>query len=254
MVQKTLILHNNDYKKYSSQPSIIGGDLVPQLTSNTNGQITVTDSGAASGRDGWKLFDKSTTNTSNYYGTQVVPSWVKIDFGENNQKVIYSFDIEFGDVNPNDYLTDWELQGSNDDSTWTSIYSIVGDNGWTRNGIRTFTVDSTKENPYRYIRLYISRFVGTSIGRIKEMVLLGRDIQGNSQWENVSSTLPTSIQFIEDGMDSLSPLFDRAVQNLNPQEMTLDSTFVGEGKLFRKSVNLNKYFDIRTISTEKRNS
>lgn len=54
-------------------------------------------------------------------------------------------------------------------------------------------------------------------------------------------------------MDSLSPLLDRNIETLEPMTMTNKSEFldVGEiGKVFSKSIDLKKYFDIRTIRTE----
>lgn len=72
-------------------------------------------------------------------------------------------------------------------------------------------------------------------------------------WNTVSSTLPTSTQFIEQGMDNLSPLFDRTVTALEPMSMTDKSEILGVGeigKVFSKTVDLKKYFDIRSIGTE----
>ncbi|OXS65744.1 hypothetical protein B1B04_24875 [Lysinibacillus sp. KCTC 33748] len=70
----------------------------------------------------------------------------------------------------------------------------------------------------------------------------------------VSSILPTSNQFLEQGMDNLSPLFDREVTELEPITMTDKNEVLNSeiGKVFSKTIDLKKYFDIRSIRTEVR--
>lgn len=68
----------------------------------------------------------------------------------------------------------------------------------------------------------------------------------------VSNFLPNSTQFLEHGI-SLAPLFDREVTQLEPTDMTQrnDILVSGEvGKVFSKSIDLKKFFDIRSIRTE----
>lgn len=74
-----------------------------------------------------------------------------------------------------------------------------------------------------------------------------------AHWQTVSTSLPTSTQFIEQGMDNLSPLLDRKVTELEPMPMTDKSEILGEGevgKVFSKTIDLKKYFDIRSIRGE----
>lgn len=72
-----------------------------------------------------------------------------------------------------------------------------------------------------------------------------------AHWETVSSTLPSSTIFFEQGMDILS-LIDRKVMNLESTTMTQRSDILGEevGKVFSKTIDLNRYFDIRIIMVE----
>ncbi|MEQ6355279.1 laminin G domain-containing protein [Lysinibacillus sp. M3] len=73
-----------------------------------------------------------------------------------------------------------------------------------------------------------------------------------NDWLNTSSTLPTSNQFLEQGMDSLSTLLDRKVTTLKPMLMTDKSEILNgeDGKVFSKSIDLKKHFDIRSIKIE----
>lgn len=70
-----------------------------------------------------------------------------------------------------------------------------------------------------------------------------------SDWKTVSSTLPTVSQFQSEGMDDLS-IFDRKVQTVqdSPQEMT--NEVLGEGKLFKSTVDLKRYFDLRKLEVK----
>lgn len=68
-------------------------------------------------------------------------------------------------------------------------------------------------------------------------------------WKIVSPTLPTLTQFQEEGMEDLS-VFDRKVQPVleSPQQMT--SEVLGEGKVFKGTVDLKKYFDLRKLEVK----
>lgn len=73
--------------------------------------------------------------------------------------------------------------------------------------------------------------------------------------QTVSNSLPNSTKFSEEGMESLSPLFDRELTKLDPVSMVNESEIldIGEtGKVFTKTIDLKKYFDIRSIRTEVR--
>ncbi|MGE8038036.1 hypothetical protein [Lysinibacillus sp. NPDC093692] len=74
-----------------------------------------------------------------------------------------------------------------------------------------------------------------------------------ANWKNISDSLPTSQQFIEQGMNNSYPLLDRTVTELEPLTMTNNSEILGVGeigKVFSKTIDLKKYFDIRSIRTE----
>lgn len=90
----------------------------------------------------------------------------------------------------------------------------------------------------------------------KSFILYDGDYKkwNEGQWESISSTSPSYIQFIEQGIDNLSPLLDRKITVLEPIPMTDKSEIldVGEtGKVFSKTLDLKKYFDIRSIRKER---
>lgn len=61
-------------------------------------------------------------------------------------------------------------------------------------------------------------------------------------WQAISSTLPTKDIFINDGMDNLDVL-DRKPK-IFIQDMPTDGVAVGNGLVYKSTVDLNKYFDI----------
>lgn len=78
---------------------------------------------------------------------------------------------------------------------------------------------------------------------------LGYKKYENGVWSDVAPTLPTLTQFQSEGMDDLS-LFDRKVQAVleSPQAMT--NSVLGEGKVFKGTVSLTKYFDLRKLEVK----
>lgn len=76
------------------------------------------------------------------------------------------------------------------------------------------------------------------------------------QIQTISNTVPTYEMFNDDGMNSLSSLLDRTMTTLEPLQMSEQSENLpaGEiGKLFGKIINLNKYFDIKSIQVVQNN-
>lgn len=72
-------------------------------------------------------------------------------------------------------------------------------------------------------------------------------------WEVISSTIPTLSKFLEQGMDNFSPLLDHKVIELEPIPMKDKSEILDDdetGKVFSKTIDLKKYFDIRSMKVE----
>ncbi|OXS74280.1 hypothetical protein B1B04_09135 [Lysinibacillus sp. KCTC 33748] len=92
-------------------------------------------------------------------------------------------------------------------------------------------------------------------GQFTDLEIYKGELKESVHWSTVSPTLLNSTQFLEQGMDNFSPLLNRVVTEIEPLQMTLKNDILpsGEiGKVFSKTINLNKYFDIRSIRTEVR--
>jgi hypothetical protein len=78
-----------------------------------------------------------TSNTSNWVSSGALPQWWKVDLGSGNDK-----DITFvklvgrrdGAWASDQCPKDFSLQYSDDNSSWTTLFSVTGSTGWTDNG------------------------------------------------------------------------------------------------------------------------
>ena len=87
------------------------------------------------------------------------PEWLKYDFGVGVTKTIkrYRLTSADGDATYGESLDprDWEVQGSNDNSNWTTLDTRAGEAFGNRSETREFRV--ADPGAYRYYRLYVTQ-------------------------------------------------------------------------------------------------
>ena len=136
--------------------SFIGNDaLVPTMTSNTTPSGEASASAYNTNREAYHAFDG---NSSNYWGSTTSSNqWVQYDFGTAkivtsvSIKALYATQIR---------LKNFKIQGSNDGSTFTDIYTGVYPND-TSEPLETYTF--TNSTAYRYWRLLAVDTYGDNI-------------------------------------------------------------------------------------------
>lgn len=265
---KTLISNNGEYKKWMlKSPPVTATpantNLVGTLTSSTsNPNLKLFSSTIyASGYEAFKAFNGvngAGTNSALLTGTS---GFIGVIF--NDSKPLGKYKIGFADIQANNAVPkDWKLLGSNNttdgvNGDWVVI-DIVTNQSWAsgQTGMRTFDIEGRYGliafKAYKIIHTSNQGFISYTAFSEIELISPSYDVPssiGNpSQWSTVSPTPSTSTQFIEQGMDSLSPLIDRKLSMLEPQVMTQDTTWAEGGKVFKKSIDLKKYFDIRSIN------
>jgi len=117
--------------------------------------------------DAWKAFKNLTIgplSEINYWCTSTtgaLPSWIKLDIGEGNETIMYSYSVK-ASYNARMART-WVMQGSNNDSGWTTIDTESNQINWGNGEIRDFTCD-TITTAYRYFRMYITENGGDATG------------------------------------------------------------------------------------------
>lgn len=91
------------------------------------------------GNAGSLAFDDSAG--TGWLSATAVPSWLKWDFGAGNAKTIRQISITGSWNVPSASPKDFTLEGSNDDSSWTTVLTVTGQTAWTGStDVRTFNV------------------------------------------------------------------------------------------------------------------
>ncbi|OXS74291.1 hypothetical protein B1B04_09190 [Lysinibacillus sp. KCTC 33748] len=244
---KTLILHDSKYKKYngyipSVPPSVSKNTIIPAMTSNTS--PTGEAFSNKNPESAFRLFDGN-------YSSAYPMSYRQQDaiIGYNFMKEVKI--VKYGIICAKYYgLSAWKFEGSSDGVNWTTLDSQTGQS-WNEGGEKIYTI--TSANYYERYRINFSKtqnFESTSFYELKMYEYIEEIPSIPYYWSTVSSTLPNSTEFIEKGMDNLSPLFDRTLTTLESMEMTNKSEILGASgnvKVFSKTIDLKKYFDIKKV-------
>lgn len=254
---KTLILHDGEYKKWveaitedknahwsttSFNPIITeeflyaGENAIPAMTSDIlPSGVASASSIRGSGNEAFRAFNGG-IEAGGWHVATGVSGWLKYNFPSPKRIGRYSIGSYLG--YPTSAPKDWTFEGSNTglDGDWVILDKQTNQVGWADNVWKEYTF---KNNTlYSMYRINITDNSGYTALAISEMKMF-----------EVTITMTKTM----DGMDSLSPLLDRKVTTLEPLPMTDKSEILlgnGEGKLFSKTLDLKKYFDIRQIKVE----
>ncbi len=99
-------------------------------------------------------FDNNSGNAWTGQGGGV--DWLSLDLGSGNTIIAGSYSLTM--VSSGFLLRcpkTWTFQGSNDNSSWTTVDTVASETGWSFGETRTFTCD-TATTAYRYFRLNIT--------------------------------------------------------------------------------------------------
>lgn len=128
------------------------GSATPVMTSNVlpSGTVTSTGGGAAA----YQLFDLDKTQYVNLSGGS--SGYAQYDFGLGVSKVVdaYWLTANEGAANNGDTPTQWQMQGSNNGTDWTTLDSRQSQSNWTGSETRFFEFDNVVA--FRYYRLLFS--------------------------------------------------------------------------------------------------
>lgn len=252
-LNKTLILSNGEYKKFNMLTSPIS--LIPKLTSNSSNNFVISSSSVMSNNIEYqpcKAFDND--NSTFFHSEQNAPQWISCQSTVDKLNITSFKMRNRSDSYATEAPTAFILQGSVDGIIWTDIQTYTGVS-WTVVGItQEFAVNNNNNKYYHYHRIYATALGGRGYMALSNIEFIGRK-ESNSTigWKTVSTTLSNPTQFLEQGMDNLSPLLDRKVTTLEPMSMTDKSEILGVGEIgrvFSKTIDLKKYFDIRSMKVE----
>lgn len=244
---KTLILSNDEYKKfnYKTDEILTYEKIVMNLTSNSSNGYEVSGTTALTSAPLFHVFDGNNgTHFRSNSGT-TADIILKLPTKKRIGKFILtpyasSYPVKYG------------LYASNDGVIWTTLKE--GNFNSTGTYEREQILDN--KNEYIYYKFSALSNSGGSYVYIYEIEYFKTIVEENAipaHWSTVSTALPTSTQFLEQGMDNLSPLLDRKVTTFEPMPMINKSEILGvseKGKVFSKTIDLKKYFDLKQIKVQ----
>jgi hypothetical protein len=134
------------------------------------GIVGVTSSGDGSN----KAYQIAGENWSSYWMSTNQPgSWISLDFKERSvSPAYYTIKADNGGY----YVKGWEVEGSNDNNTWTRLDSRVTNDLSSGGAVRTYPIPDASTIPFfRYIRL---RQTSTNANNTHYLALSGLELFG----------------------------------------------------------------------------
>jgi len=136
------------------------GSATPKMTSNTAPSSYVASNSLA-GSTAYLAYDRDKTmiNTTGNRTSATSDGFTQIDLGSGNAKVVDAYwlvspsNSSSGDGS-SDMPTSWQLQGSNDGSTWTTLDGRDGETGWSNSETRFFSFEN--DAAFRYYKVAFS--------------------------------------------------------------------------------------------------
>lgn len=141
-----------------------------QLWSRNGDPVTTASSESGTNETAAKAFDASTT-TKWYNGGSAPPAWVRYGFENATGWAVTEYRVTSANDVQNRDPKDWQFQGSNDASTWTTLDTRTSQTFTARYQTKTYTLSNT--TPWRYYRLYVTaNYGGSSYGvQLSEFLL-----------------------------------------------------------------------------------
>ncbi|MFJ7918115.1 hypothetical protein ACIQY2_25550, partial [Lysinibacillus sp. NPDC096396] len=218
---KTLILHDGEYKKFiKKKPATTGINTTPQMTNNTTPKgIASASSIYSTNYDAWKAFDKvRLTDSSWATPSGIKTGWLSYEYKEPISITKYSIVSRHPVVDIGELPKAWTFEAWNG-TRWIILDTRTNITDWVAGIEKSFSFTNTEK--YIKYRINISENCGYVYVVIGELGMY-EDVKPAiiPHWSTVSTTLPNQNQFLSDGMDSLFPLFNRKVAELEPMAMS----------------------------------
>ncbi|WP_340245367.1 discoidin domain-containing protein [Roseobacter sp. HKCCA2468] len=173
-------INSGEWEKISSG-STSTANVVPNFSSSTSGTWTVSaDDSAGTGYEAYRAVDGTTASSSNNSGSWASggsTAWLRLDAGSGNTNVIYKYSltaISRSAQSTSRSPEDWTFQGSNNNSTWTTLDTVRDQTSWRASETKTYWVDTP--GSYRYYRLNISDNNGDSYTGIDRFYMYGQSV------------------------------------------------------------------------------
>ena len=232
-VSKSFILHDGEYKEFSNE--IVS--LVPILSENTG------DNGKANSNNGsenaYRAFDGD--DLTYYNAGTSIPYYISYEFNEIQSVSSYEI-MSYGHwlSNNSASIKSWTFEGSNNGTIWDILDTQTG--YVFDDKIHVFNLK--KEVNYKHYKINVTEKNSTTSFTTSVINTLRLISVKPPMWKHVTSKTPTLAQFIENSLDDLSVL-DRNSTTFDYK--MVDNGVLGDGKLFKQTIDLKKFIEIESI-------
>jgi regulation of enolase protein 1 (concanavalin A-like superfamily) len=146
----------------------------PAVNAPLNGTATASANSSSSTEGAAKAFDRG---GGKWYsgGNSGTTGWLQYDLGAGAGWAVKSYGLTSGNDVPGRDPKDWQFQGSNDGTNWTTLDTQTGQQFTRRNQTKTYDISNT--TAYRFYRLSISAIADPAANGIQltELILGGYD-------------------------------------------------------------------------------
>lgn len=248
---RSLIKFDGVYKKWveGTPATFLFSDTIPKMTSDNAPDGIASASSVVSTNYAWKAFDKLNTASDKWASQNAsFPQWLAFEI--STPKVVSGYSLSCNDV-ANRHPKDWKFEALINGS-WTTI-DFRSETGWYAYEKRTYYLSSSVSASK--FRIWITSNNGaTDYVQIGELEILEK-IESSpaipAHWQTISTTFPSVDTFKSDGMSDLS-ILDRKPTTFSSVMSDNGSTgsVLGSGKVFKKSVDLKKLFEITDMKIQ----
>lgn len=171
-------------------------DQIPVMTTYTTSGVTMSASSERSSYEVWRAADSNISTFGWSPTIASLPQWMKVDFGSGNAKTIKAYLVSSSfDYGP----SAWVLEGSNDNTNWTTLSSVSGFTAfadaasWTPIWFQISTPAS-----YRYYRMTCTAQITPANDLVINDFRLSLADSGGS---NSSALFASHVNIHDDGVD-----------------------------------------------------
>jgi hypothetical protein len=190
-----------------------------------------------------KAFDK---NVASKWLSSAV-SWLQYDFGAGNAQTIKRYTVTSANDVPARDPKDWQFQGSNDGSTWTTLDTRSGQSFATRYQALVYPISSPAA--YRYYRLDVTANngdVSTQLGELGLFTDQGRTMRDGT-YHVLSRKSNKALTASGGGTSNGTPLVQWSLTGGQEQQWIF--TYLGNGQYQILGAGSNKVIDVSGVST-----
>lgn len=252
---KSLILSNGEYKTLKDSYTVTERTATPinivMTSDNIPSPFVASASSALPNYPAYLAFDGINATVFDCWVCPSNSGWLKIDLG--TQIVVGNYEIAKGYRFADDAPKEWTFEGSNNDADWTILDAQTNQVNWTKGETRSYMV--AKPMSFRYYRVNVvinenSAYLTIGALNLLEYGTVTKTVNALF-WETVSTTLPDADTFISTGMDGISVLNRKLTTITIPMnDNTASGEVLGEGRMFKEGIDLNKYIDIKKINAK----